>query len=182
MKKNHSAALLALSFSALLAGCSSIGVGGSAGAGDAPGASADDAAAVRPADESKDFSPVTYNQVCLLENAAVKSPKLVDAIEAGLKRSGAEVKRLEPGTSPKACPFVITYEVAAEKGVITTVVFQTFEHGIPRLQASGAAPKGRGLTVAMAAGYAHELLGRLKGTIGAKAQPQQTKPAAPAAQ
>ena len=102
MKKNHSAALLALSFSALLAGCSSIGIGGSAGTKKTPGASADDAAAVRPADESKDFSPVSYNQVCLLENAAVKSPKLVDAIEAGLKRSGAEVKRLEPGTRPTA--------------------------------------------------------------------------------
>ena len=168
MKKNLSRALLAFSFAAFLSGCSVMPFGEGAGGETTPSSTtAEGAQPVAPADETKDFAPVVYDNVCLLENAAVKSPKLVDTIEAGLKRSGATVKRLEPGTSPKACPFVITYEVAAEKGVITAVVFQTFEHGIPRMQASGAAPKGRGLTVSMAAGFAHELLGRLKGTIDA---------------
>ena len=170
MKKNLLAAILAASLAGVLAGCSSL-----------PGGDDEaQATAAVPADESKEFKPVSYDQVCLLENSAVKSPKLVEAIEAGLKRSGAEVKRLEPGTSPKACPFVLTYEVAAQNGVITAVVFQTFENGIPRMQASGSAPKGRGLTVAMAAGYAHELLGRLKGTYKQAPKPAQQPAQAPA--
>ena len=165
MKKNLLAAILAASLVGVLAGCSSL-----------PGGDDEaQATAAVPADESKEFKPVSYDQ-----NSAVKSPKLVEAIEAGLKRSGAEVKRLEPGTSPKACPFVLTYEVAAQNGVITAVVFQTFENGIPRMQASGSAPKGRGLTVAMAAGYAHELLGRLKGTYKQAPKPAQQPAQAPA--
>lgn len=115
-----------------------------------------------PADETADFAPVDYNQVCLLDNPAVKSPKLADALEEGFRRSGATVKRLPAGTPPGSCPFVITYEAVSDKGVIKAISFQTFEHGIPRVQADGKAQKDRGLTVGLAAAYAQEILERLK--------------------
>lgn len=132
-----------------------------------------------PADETAEFAPVDYSSVCLLENERVKSPKLVDAIESGLKKGGAEVKRLAPGTGPGACPFVLTYEVRADKGVINAIFYQTFENGIPRLQATGRAPQGRGLTVAAVEAYTQELLARLEGKYPAdKTQAGQAKPAA----
>ena len=141
--------LCAAALTSLLAGCAVSG--GSAGS--AP------AAAV---DETAEFAPVAYDQVCLLLNPAVKSDKLVDALEEGLKKSGASVKRLDPGTAPSACPFVITYEAQSQKGLIQSISFQTFEHGIPRVQANGRAKEGRALTVGLAAAYAQELVERLR--------------------
>ena len=38
-----------------------------------------------PVDESADFAPVNYRDVCLLENSAVRSTRLVDAIESGFR-------------------------------------------------------------------------------------------------
>lgn len=141
-----------------------------------------------PADESASFAPVDYKSVCLLENERVKSPKLVEAIESGLKKGGAQVKRLPAGSGPGACPFVLTYEVHAEKGVINAIFYQTFENGIPRLQATGRAPQGRGLTVAAVEAYTQELLARLEGRYPADGaakpaeRPAYMKPAAGAEQ
>ena len=56
-----------------------------------------------PADESAQFAPVNYLDICLLENNEVKSPKLVDAIESGFRKAGANVKRLRAGSGPDAC-------------------------------------------------------------------------------
>lgn len=130
---------------------------------------AGEAAPAAAADESAEFAPVSYRNVCLLENDAVRSPKLVDAIESGLRGAGAEVKRLPSGSGPDACPFVITYEVPDTDGVVNTIRYQTFEHGIPRVDATGTAPEGRALTVKAVEAYSAELLGRL--TERAAAQP-----------
>lgn len=121
------------------------------------------------ADEAADFAPVSRRSVCLLENDAVKSPKLADAIETGLLAAGAEVKRLPSGTGPMACPFVITYDVPSEDGLVSVVRFQTFEHGIPRLDAAGRAPAGRALTVKAVEAYAKELLEKLVAADAARA-------------
>lgn len=53
-----------------------------------------------PADESAQFAPVNYLDICLLENNEVKSPKLVDAIESGFRKAGANVKRLRARFGP----------------------------------------------------------------------------------
>lgn len=124
------------------------------------------AAPAGPVDESANFAPVSYDSVCLLENDAVKSPKLVDAVESGLKKAGLKVTRLKAGTGPYACPFVLTYDVPSGDGLVSVIRFQTFEHGIPRVDAAGRAPAGRALTVGAVEAYAKELIDRLKARAG----------------
>lgn len=99
-----------------------------------------------PADESAQFAPVNYLDICLLENNEVKSPKLVDAIESGFRKAGANVKRLRAGSGPDACSFVVTYEVPNKQGSVNVIRYQTYEHGIPRVDATGSAPQDRALT------------------------------------
>lgn len=94
-----------------------------------------------PADESAQFAPVNYLDICLLENNEVKSPKLVDAIESGFRKAGANVKRLRAGSGPDACSFVVTYEVPNKQGSVNVIRYQTYEHGIPRVDATGSAPQ-----------------------------------------
>lgn len=95
-----------------------------------------------PADESAQFAPVNYLDICLLENNEVKSPKLVDAIESGFRKAGANVKRLRAGSGPDACSFVVTYEVPNKQGSVNVIRYQTYEHGIPRVDATGFSPTG----------------------------------------
>ena len=111
-----------------------------------------------PADESAQFAPVNYLDICLLENNEVKSPKLVDAIESGFRKAGANVKRLRAGSGPDACSFVVTYEVPNKQGSVNVIRYQTYEHGIPRVDATGSAPQGRALTVQAVEAYSAELL------------------------
>ncbi len=115
----------------------------------------------RPMDESADFSPVDYRSVCLLENEAVESPGLPEAIEAGFLKSGARVRRLRAGEGPGVCDFVVTYAVDTARGRIRTIVYQTYEHGIPRVEARGKAPPGRFLTAESVRAYSAELMERL---------------------
>lgn len=112
-------------------------------------------------DETADFAPVSHRSVCLLENDAVKSPKLPDAIESGLRKAGIEVTRLPSGTGPMACPFVLTYDVPSEDGLVSIIRFQTFEHGIPRVDAAGRAPHGKSLTVGAVEAYVQELFAKI---------------------
>lgn len=114
-----------------------------------------------PADESAQFAPVNYLDICLLENNEVKSPKLVDAIESGFRKAGANVKRLRAGSGPDACSFVVTYEVPNNQGSVNVIRYQTYEHGIPRVDATGSAPQGRALTVQAVEAYSAELLSKL---------------------
>ena len=114
-----------------------------------------------PADESAQFAPVNYLDICLLENNEVKSPKLVDAIESGFRKAGANVKRLRAGSGPDACSFVVTYEVPNKQGSVNVIRYQTYEHGIPRVDATGSAPQGRALTVQAVEAYSAELLSKL---------------------
>lgn len=114
-----------------------------------------------PADESAQFAPVNYLDICLLENNEVKSPKLVDAIESGFCKAGANVKRLRAGSGPDACSFVVTYEVPNKQGSVNVIRYQTYEHGIPRVDATGSAPQGRALTVQAVEAYSAELLSKL---------------------
>lgn len=120
------------------------------------------------ADETADFEPVSYREVCLLENDAVKSPRLADAVESGLRKGGAEVRRIRSGSGPMVCPFVITYDVPSDSGLVNVIRFQTFEHGIPRVDAAGTAPEGRALTVQAVEAYAAELLARIAHRGGAE--------------
>lgn len=121
-------------------------------------------AGIPAVDESADFAPVSYRTVCLLENDAVQSPRLVEAIESGLQAGGADVKRLKSGTSTTVCPFVVTYDIPSNDGLVSIIRFQTFEHGIPRIDATGRAPQGRSLTVQAVEAYAKEFLGKLEET------------------
>lgn len=114
-----------------------------------------------PVDESADFAPVNYRDVCLLENSAVRSTRLVDAIESGFRAAGARVVRQPAGAGPDACPFTVTYEATVEGNVVRSIFYQTFEHGIPRREARGTAPKGRALTVSAVESYSKELIERL---------------------
>ncbi|MDO5530965.1 hypothetical protein [Sutterella sp.] len=113
-----------------------------------------------PYDETPDFAPVSYKSVCLLANPDVKIPRVMEAVEAGLKRGGAEVKRIAAGSGTLVCPFVITYDLPSDDGIVSSIRFQSFEHGIPRLDAAGRAPKGKALTIAAVEAYAAEFLNR----------------------
>lgn len=113
-------------------------------------------------DESADFAPVDYARTCVLENPEVKSDGFKRALEAGLGAAGVSFERLAPGTGPDACPFVLTYSVETRGDVVEGVVFQTFEHGIPRLEAKGRAEAGKGLTAQRVAAFTEELMGKLR--------------------
>ena len=131
----------------LAAGCSNLGFGV-----DGPA----------PVDEAPQFAPVDYSNVCLLLNNKVQSRPLVDAIVDGVKAAGANVRKLPDGSGPEACPFVITYGVETNENVVRPIIYQTYENGIPRVEARGAAPEGKGLTVQLVRNFTAELLTKLR--------------------
>ena len=47
------------------------------------------------------------------------------------------MKRLRAGSGPDACSFVVTYEVPNKQGSVNVIRYQTYEHGIPRVDATG---------------------------------------------
>ena len=113
-------------------------------------------------DESADFAPVDYARTCVLENPEVKSDALKRALEAGLAAAGVSFERLSAGSGPDACPFVVPYSVETRGDVVEGIVFQTFEHGIPRVEATGRAEAGKGLTAQRVAAFTEELIGKLR--------------------
>ena len=74
---------------------------------------------------------------------------------------GKPLLRQPAGAGPDACPFTVTYEATVEGNVVRSIFYQTFEHGIPRREARGTAPKGRALTVSAVESYSKELIERL---------------------
>lgn len=120
-------------------------------------------------DESADFAPVDYARVCVLDNPEVKSSAFKRALEAGLEASGVSFERLPAGSGPDACPFVITYAVRTQGDLVDGVVFQTFEHGIPRIEAKGRAEPGKGLTAQRVAAFTQELFLKLRSLAGKQA-------------
>ena len=110
--------------------------------------------------------PVDLTTVCVLRNPDVKSSQLVKAVDEGIRRSGSEVRHIEPGDGPQAWSFVLTYSVETVGQAVTAVVFQTFENSIPRLEARGEAGGGRAITYDNAAAYAAELMRRTRKRLG----------------
>lgn len=126
--------------------------------------------APEPVDESADFAPVDYARTCVLANPEVKSEAFTRALEAGLRGAGVSFERLPAGSGPDACPFVLTYSVRLRGDVLEGVVFQTFEHGIPRVEAQGSAEPGKGLTAQRVAAFTQELFARLRAMAGKRAE------------
>lgn len=96
----------------------------------------------------------SYDEVCLLESSHLTTQALTDALESGLRATGANVRFLPAGEGPMACPFVITYDIKVRGPRISEIYLQTFEHGVPIVDARGAAREGAGLTTANVAEYA----------------------------
>ena len=84
-----------------------------------------------------------------------------DYLGEPVTEAGANVKRLRAGSGPDACSFVVTYEVPNKQGSVNVIRYQTYEHGIPRVDATGSAPQGRALTVQAVEAYSAELLSKL---------------------
>lgn len=113
-----------------------------------------------PADESAFFAPVDYKNACILPNPSVPNTKVIQATAQGFARAGAVPKILSVGDGPLACEFVVTYSISASGRNITAIRYQTYEHGIPRISASGRAADG-GLTVENTSAFAEDLMKKL---------------------
>lgn len=111
-------------------------------------------------DESAYFSPVDYRNACILPNPSVPNTRIVQATVQGFSRAGAVPKVLAVGDGPQACDFVVTYSISAEGRRISAVRFQTYEHGIPRISATGKSPDGS-LTFERASAFAEDLMKKL---------------------
>ena len=105
--------------------------------------------------------PADLSTVCILRNPVVESARLTEAMAAGAEKFGSKVKILAPTAGPQACSFVVAYTVEARGNAVHTIVFQTFENSIPRMEARGTAGEGAAaLTFDTVAEYMTEILRR----------------------
>lgn len=88
-----------------------------------------------PADAMR--RPVDLTSVCLINGGNVKSEALLEALSEGIRTFGAQPRELADGDGPQSCSFVLAYQVKTEGEHFRYIVFQTFENGIPRLEARG---------------------------------------------
>lgn len=111
-------------------------------------------------DEAEYFAPVDYRNACILPNPSVPNTRIIQATAQGFARAGATPKILAAGDGPQACEFVVTYSITADGRSISAIRYQTYEHGIPRISASGKAPDGS-LTFERASALAEDLMKKL---------------------
>ncbi len=103
---------------------------------------------------------VNFDQVCVLENPAVKTDILIEAIQDGIAAVGAHYVPLPAGAGPQVCSYTITYEVEFEGKHLKSVTFHTFENGIPIYSARGTASATTGITFDMVSQYVQLVIAR----------------------
>ncbi len=103
---------------------------------------------------------VDFNTVCVLENPAVKTDILLEAIEEGVKDAGARYVFIPAGEGPLACSYSLTYSIDYEGKTIKSVQFYTFENGIPIGNARGTPNDAGGLTFDMVSQYVQLVIER----------------------
>ena len=125
-RKTVRSALLAASFSALLAGCGSMNLGGEA--------KTEAAAEAAPAqNQQAEQSPNTMTVaaaerksvlVCVVQDPKQNVEALERAIVEGVKATGVTARVVKAGDNVSACKGLMTYGVATKDGKLTGMVYQ----------------------------------------------------------
>lgn len=171
-QKTVRSALLAASFTAFLAGCDSMNLGGDEQTDAAKEASAQTQATQSPnsmtvaAAERKDVL------VCVVQDPKQNVEALERAVVEGVKATGVTVRVVKAGDNVSACKGLLTYGVAAKDGKLTGMVYQMNEGNKLALRATGPAKDGK-MTLHQAASYAANFV-----LYWLNPKPAQEKPAA----
>ena len=154
-RKTVRSAILAASFSALLAGCGSMNLGGEA--------KTEAAAEAAPAqNQQAEQSPNTMTVaaaerksvlVCVVQDPKQNVEALERAVVEGVKATGVTVRVVKAGDNVSACKGLMTYGVATKDGKLTGMVYQMNEGNKVALRATGPAKDGK-MTLHQAASYA----------------------------
>lgn len=99
---------------------------------------------------------VTAPQICLIPNARLNTPELLNAISVGVKHVGFDVKVLPPEANLGACEHCFSYalKLNEKQNGLEAIIFQSFRKGEFELGAQGPANEKGELTLQVIANYA----------------------------
>lgn len=171
-QKTVRSAFLAASFTAFLAGCGSMNLGG-----DEQTDAAKEASAQTQAEQSPNSMTVAAAErknvlVCVVQDPKQNVEALERAVVEGVKATGVTVRVVKAGDNVSACKGLLTYGVAAKDGKLTGMVYQMNEGNKLALRATGPAKDGK-MTLHQAASYAANFV-----LYWLNPKPAQEKPAA----
>ena len=178
-QKTVRSALLAASFTALLAGCGSMNLGGEE--------KTEAAAAEAPAQtQQTQASPNTMTVaaaerksvlVCVVRDPKQNVEALERAVVEGVKATGVTARVVKAGDNVSVCKGLLTYGVSTRDGKLTGMVYQMNEGNKVALRATGPAKDGK-MTLQQAATYAANFVLYWINPKAAQAKPAvQQKPA-----
>ena len=158
-QKTVRSALLAASFTTLLAGCGSMNLGGEEKTGpDAEEASAQTQAAQSSPNSMTVAAAERKNVlVCVVQDPKQNVEQLERAVVEGAKATGVTVRVVKSGDNVSACKGLLTYGVAVKDGKLTGMVYQMNEGNKVALRATGPAKDGK-MTLHQAATYAADFV------------------------
>ena len=173
-QKTVRSAFLAASFTALLAGCDSMNLGG---AEEQTDAAKEASAQTQAAQSSPNTMTVAAAErknvlVCVVQDPKQNVEALERAVVEGVKATGVSVRVVKAGDNVSACKGLLTYGVAAKDGKLTGMVYQMNEGNKLALRATGPAKDGK-MTLHQAASYAANFV-----LYWLNPKPAQEKPAA----
>ena len=172
-QKTVRSALLAASFTAFLAGCGSMNLGGDEQTDAAKEASAQTQAAQSSPNTMTVAAAERKNVlVCVVQDPKQNVEALERAVVEGVKATGVSVRVVKAGDNVSACKGLLTYGVAAKDGKLTGMVYQMNEGNKLALRATGPAKDGK-MTLHQAASYAANFV-----LYWLNPKPAQEKPAA----
>ena len=171
-QKTVRSALLAASFTAFLAGCGSMNLGGDEQTDAAKEASAQTQAAQSPNSMTVAAAERKNVLVCVVQDPKQNVEALERAVVEGVKATGVTVRVVKAGDNVSACKGLLTYGVAAKDGKLTGMVYQMNEGNKLALRATGPAKDGK-MTLHQAASYAANFV-----LYWLNPKPAQEKPAA----
>ena len=154
-RKTVRSALLAVSFTALLAGCGSMNFGGEEKIDPAV---TEGSAQTQTTQSSPNTMTVAAAErksvlVCVVQDPKQNVEALERAVVEGVKATGVTVRVVKAGDNVSACKGLMTYGVATKDGKLTGMVYQMNEGNKVALRATGPAKDGK-MTLHQAASYA----------------------------
>ncbi|HJD07557.1 MAG TPA: hypothetical protein IAA02_06765 [Candidatus Sutterella merdavium] len=154
-QKTVRSAFLAASFTALLAGCGSMNLGG---AEEQTDAAKEASAQTQTTQSSPNTMTVAAAErksvlVCVVQDPKQNVEALERAVVEGVKATGVTARVVKAGDNVSACKGLMTYGVATKDGKLTGMVYQMNEGNKVALRATGPAKDGK-MTLHQAASYA----------------------------
>ena len=154
-RKTVRSALLAVSFTALRAGCGSMNFGGEEKIDPAV---TEGSAQTQTTQSSPNTMTVAAAErksvlVCVVQDPKQNVEALERAVVEGVKATGVTARVVKAGDNVSACKGLMTYGVATKDGKLTGMVYQMNEGNKVALRATGPAKDGK-MTLHQAASYA----------------------------